>query len=88
MDAFYRALNIHKSHTYLRNKQIGEVTSADRQSDGLQNVRIAHNVQTRCIKSCIFDTCYTFLWTVLHAEQLQELLYYLHTTERSSQKLQ
>ena len=69
MDAFYRELNIHNPHTDRQNKQIGEVPSADWKSAGLQNVRAAHNVQTCCIISNIFDTCYTFVWTVLHAEQ-------------------
>ena len=69
MDAFYRELNIHKPHTDRRNKQIGEVPSADRQSAGLQNVRAAHNVQTCRITYFNFDTCYTFVWTVLHSEQ-------------------
>ena len=59
MDAFYRKLNIHKPHTDCQ-KQIGEVTSANQQSAGLQNIRAAHNVQTRCINRYIFDTCYTF----------------------------
>ena len=69
MDAFYRELNIHKPHKYFRNKKNGEVPSADRQSAGLQNVCAAKNVQTCCITSCIFDTCYTIVWNVLHAEQ-------------------
>ena len=56
MDAFYREINIHKTHTDIQNKPIGEVPSADRHSAGLQNVPDAHNVQTRCITSCIFDT--------------------------------
>ena len=69
MDDFYREINIHNPHTYPRNKQIREVPSADRNSDGLQNICAAHNVKTRCITSFIFDTCYTFVWTVLHSEQ-------------------
>ena len=66
---FYCDLNIHQPHKYCQNKQIGEVPSADRQSAGLQNVCASQNVQTRFITSCIFDMCYTFVWTVLHAEQ-------------------
>ena len=69
MDDFYRELNTHKPHTDLRNKQIGEVPSADWKSAGLQNVRAAHNTKTSCITSLFFDTCYTFVWIVLHAEQ-------------------
>ena len=76
MDAFYREINIHKVYTDRRNKQIGESPSAERQSAGLQNVHAAHNAKTCCITSCIFDTCYTFVWTVLHAEQCQALLDY------------
>ena len=67
MDDFYLELNVHKPHTDHRNKKIGEVPSTYRKSAGLQNVLVAHNVQTRCIKSCIFDRCYTFVWTVIHA---------------------
>ena len=56
MDDFYCELNIHNPHIDRRNRKIGEVTSADRQSAGLKNVRAAHNAQTSCIKSSIFDT--------------------------------
>ena len=69
MDALYLDINIHKLHTDTQNKKNGEVPSADRKSAELQNVCAAHNMKNRCIASCIFDTCYTFLWNVLHAEK-------------------
>ena len=69
MDDLYRELNTHNPHIDLQNKKNGEFPSADRKSAGIKNVHSAHNVKTCCVTSFIFDTCYKFVWDVLHAEQ-------------------
>ena len=69
MDALYREINIHKPHTDRQNKQIWSIYLC-RQGK-------CWNSKYKCCKKCEnllyyilhFDTCYTFVWTVLHAEQ-------------------